>query len=486
MPANMTAKDEIPVTKAAPTRVGLGERARVLVTDDRPEMLRTMRMALGEEYECVFAGSVEEARERLAERPFQLALCDVHAAGELALALAEEILAAYPGTAVILATDEESPTIADRAFELGVHGYLVEPFWPGQLLITVVNALRWRRLEMAKIAHNRNLRASFQTIIDNAPFPIYAKDSTHRYVVSNVKADELAGLRPGSAVGETDSSFMDRAAAEAAEVADKRIFAGGDSYDAEERIVIDGVEKTFKTIKFPLVDENLEISALGGISIDITAEKEEVQLRDQLAASQRRAIEELRLSREETVDRLARAIDLHDASTGEHVNRIGLIAAFLASKLGLDAEEVELLRVAAPMHDVGKIGIADEILRKPGPLSAEERAAMERHTLIGHEILSGSESRLLQVAATIALTHHERFDGSGYPYRTRGEDIPLEGRITAVVDVFDALLSDRCYRPAMETATAVQMVEAGRGTQFDPRVVDALMRNLDEALATRS
>ncbi len=463
-----------------------GAPARILVTDDRPEMLRTMNLALGEEYECVFAGSVEEARERLAERPFQLALCDVHAAGELALALAEEVLAAYPGTAVILATDEDSPTIADRAFELGVHGYLVEPFWPGQLLITVVNALRWRRLEIAKSAHNRNLRDSFQTIIDNAPFPIYAKDSSHQYVVSNSKADELAGLRPGSAIGETDSSFMDRASAEAAEVVDRRIFAGGDSYDAEERIVIDGVEKTFKTIKFPLVDEKAEISALGGISIDITAEKEEVHLRDQLAASQRRAINELRLSREETVDRLARAIDLHDASTGEHVNRIGVIAAFLAQQLELDTEEVELLRVAAPMHDVGKIGVADEILRKPGPLSPRERTVMERHTLIGHEILSGSESRLLQVAATIALTHHERFDGSGYPHRTHGEEIPLEGRITAVVDVFDALLSDRCYRPAMELDTAVGLIEAGRGTQFDPRIVDALVRNLDEALVTRA
>lgn len=461
----MTAKNKMSATTAAPTRVGLGERARVLVTDDRPEMLRTMRMALGEEYECVFAGSVEEARERLAERPFQLALCDVNAAGELALALAEEILAAYPGTAVILATDEDDPAVAKQAFELGVHGYLVEPFWPGQLLITVANALRRRRLEIAKSAHNRNLRDSFQTIIDKAPFPIYAIDSTHHYIVSNTEANNLAGL---------DHSD------------DDRVFEGGESFDAEERITVDGVEKVFKTIKFPLVDEKADISALGGISIDITAEREEVHLRDQLAASQREAIEEMRLSREETIDRLARAIDLHDASTGEHVNRIGVIAAFLAERLGLDPDEVELLRVAAPMHDVGKIGIDDGILRKPGPLTDSERLAMQRHTVIGNEILSGSQSRLLQVAATIALTHHERFDGSGYPSGTRGEEIPLEGRITAVADVFDALLSDRCYRPAMETATAVQMIEAGRGTQFDPRVVDALVRNLDEALTMRS
>ena len=193
----MAANQKIPASTPGTSGGASEGRARILVTDDRPEMLRTMKLALGEQYECVFAGSVEEARERLVERPFQLALCDVHAAGELALALAEEVLAVYPGTAVVLATDEDSQAVADRAFELGAHGYLVEPFWPGQLLITVVNALRWRRLEIAKMAHARNLRDSFQTIIDKAPFPIYAKDSNRRYVVSNAKADEMAGLGAG-------------------------------------------------------------------------------------------------------------------------------------------------------------------------------------------------------------------------------------------------------------------------------------------------
>ncbi len=150
------------------------------------------------------------------------------------------------------------------------------------------------------------------------------------------------------------------------------------------------------------MDERADISAVCGISIDITSEKAEVRLRDELAAAQRRAIGELRLSREETVERLAKAIDLHDASTGEHVNRIGVIAEFLGGKLMLEPAEIDLLRVAAPMHDVGKIGISDDILRKPGPLTAVERTDMQRHTVIGYEILSESESELLRVAATIA------------------------------------------------------------------------------------
>ena len=161
-----------------------------------------------------------------------------------------------------------------------------------------------------------------------------------------------------------------------------------------------------------------------------------------MAAAQRQAIEELRSSRLETVERFARAIEFHDFSTGQHVTRMAVITAFLGRRLKLDAEFVQLLREAAPMHDVGKIGTSEEILRKPGPLNDEERKEMERHTVVGHEILAGSESRLLQIAAAIALTHHERYDGTGYPRGLAGEEIPLEGRITAVADVFDALLSD--------------------------------------------
>ena len=208
-------------------------------------------------------------------------------------------------------------------------------------------------------------------------------------------------------------------------------------------------------------------------------------LRDELAASQLKAIEELRLSRLETIEGLAQAIDLHDSPTAEHVNRMAAIAALLAAALGLDPDRVELMRAAAPMHDVGKIGTPAEILRKPGPLTVEERAEMERHTIVGHQIFAHFESELSRLAAAIALTHHERYDGSGYPHGLVGEQIPLEGRITAVADVFDALLTDRSYRAAMTEQEAVAVIEEGRGTHFDPQIVDALVDHLQEALALR-
>jgi putative two-component system response regulator len=458
------------------------------VTDDRPEVLRLVDRSLGEHYRCEFAATVGQAREKLAGTTFHLALCDLEMLGESGFDLAEEITEAHPNTAVVLVTGEDDPELARKAFGLGgrgVHGYLVKPFWPGQLLITVMNALRRRELEIHERAYRHNLEERRQAIIDMAPMPIYVKDSDYRYVFSNAQADDLAGQKRGQILGQTDEAIMTPEALAQTRAVDSQILAEGTTYEAEEALQIAGVERTFQTVKFPLLDEEGRATAVCGISTDVTAQKEALRLRDELTVAQQQAIDELRLSRQETVERLAKAIELHDFSTGEHVDRMARVASFLATGLGLDVERVHLLRVAAPMHDVGKIATSDEILRKPGPLTAEERKEVERHTTVGHEILAHSKSKLLRVAALIALTHHEHYDGSGYPQGLAGEEIPLEGRITAVADVFDALLSDRCYRPAMSVEQTVEIIAAGRGTHFDPRIVDLLIDGLDEVLLLR-
>jgi HD-GYP domain-containing protein (c-di-GMP phosphodiesterase class II) len=206
---------------------------------------------------------------------------------------------------------------------------------------------------------------------------------------------------------------------------------------------------------------------------------------EQLIATQQRAIDELRSSRQEAVERLAGTIEMHDPGISGHLHRMASTAALLGEKLELDPELVLLLRAAAPMHDIGKIATPDGVLRKRGPLTTSEQAGLNSHTTVGHEILANSESKLLAMAASIALTHHEWFDGSGYPRGLSREDIPIEGRIVAVADVFDALLSDRPHRPAMTTEQATKLIGDERGTHFDPDVVDALTDNLDEALALR-
>jgi putative two-component system response regulator len=458
---------------------------RILVTDDRPEILRLVERTLGEKYGCDFATSVAEARERLAEGEFAIALCDIEMPNESGLVLVEEIARDYPETAIVLVTGVDDSEIANRAFEMGAHGYLVKPFWPGQLLITTMNALRQRRLELAQKAHSLALAERLQTLMDRAPVPVFVKDAKRRYTIANRAAHEVAGLEPNALIGLSDREIMPAEAERSVAESDNRILNGDGTYEAEETLVVGEEERTFLTVKFPYVDDSGEIAGVTGISTDISGKKKVEKLQEELAAAQEQAIEELRASRQETVERLAKAIEMHDAETGEHVNRMAAVAAFLGHQLGLERERLLLLRAAAPMHDVGKIATPDGILQKRGPLTPDERKEMECHTTVGHQILAGSDSELLRMGADVALTHHERWDGDGYPQGLEGEEIPLEGRIVAVADVFDALLSDRCYRPAMPLEQAVAIVRDGRATHFDPAVVDALLDNLDEVLSLR-
>ncbi len=188
---------------------------------------------------------------------------------------------------------------------------------------------------------------------------------------------------------------------------------------------------------------------------------------------------ELLAAREELPRRLARVVEYRDDDTGGHVERIAVHAEAIAQALGLPPEACRRIRLASPMHDIGKVAVPDAILLKPGPLTPEERARMQTHARAGHEMLSGSGSDLLDLAATIALTHHERYDGTGYPSGLRGTEIPLEGRIVAVADVFDAVTSKRVYKDAVDVRQAVAIIRQGRGTQFDPRVVDAFDQVVD-------
>ncbi len=174
-------------------------------------------------------------------------------------------------------------------------------------------------------------------------------------------------------------------------------------------------------------------------------------------------------------ERLAMAAELRDYQRGLHTHRVGRTAATVASALGLDRNQVEIIRQAAPLHDIGKIGIPDSILLKPGSLSLEEWDILKTHTTLGASILSGSDSPIMQVAEEIALYHHENWDGTGYTPGMAGEEIPLPGRITAVADVFDALIQDRPYKSEWPLEEAVEWIASERGRKFDPAVVDAFL-----------
>ncbi|HYP22906.1 MAG TPA: HD domain-containing phosphohydrolase, partial [Actinomycetota bacterium] len=195
-----------------------------------------------------------------------------------------------------------------------------------------------------------------------------------------------------------------------------------------------------------------------------------------------RSHQALRESRRETIHRLVLASELHDDETGAHVRRMSLYCRLLVAHATGDDERAEDVELASMMHDVGKIGIPDRILRKNGKLTADELEEMKRHAVIGHNLLAASESPLLDLGATIALTHHEWFDGSGYPHGLAGAAIPLEGRVAAVADVFDALTTHRVYRKAFDLQDAVDIMRAERGTHFDPDLLDLFLDLLPDVL----
>jgi hypothetical protein len=206
-----------------------------------------------------------------------------------------------------------------------------------------------------------------------------------------------------------------------------------------------------------------------------TALEQEIENR---SSELERAFSELEIAQAETVRRLSMAVEFRDEDTGAHIERIGRFSTLLAEQVGMEPDFCRTLSHAAPLHDVGKVAIPDAILLKPGALSAEERAIVETHAEEGHRLLRGSSSSILDQAATIALSHHEKWDGSGYPRGVVGEAIPMEGRIVAVADVFDALTSDRVYRRAFTVEEAVEMMLEQRGRHFDPVLLDAFMEVL--------
>lgn len=242
----------------------------------------------------------------------------------------------------------------------------------------------------------------------------------------------------------------------------------------------DGTEYVVRWTVAPVRDADGRVSHFVGVQRDVTEER---RYRERLESEVAERTRDLERARREVLERLARAAEYRDDETGEHTRRVGLLTGRLAEALGLPDEEAELLEEVAPLHDLGKIGIPDAILLKEGPLTDEEFEVMKRHTVIGAELLSGGASDLAVKAETIARYHHERWNGRGYPAGLAGEEIPLAGRMVAVVDAFDAMTHARPYKPAWPVERALEELRACAGGQFDPDVVEAFLAIRHEAAA---
>jgi len=194
---------------------------------------------------------------------------------------------------------------------------------------------------------------------------------------------------------------------------------------------------------------------------------------------------DLEETQREIVYMLGEAVETRSRETGNHVKRVAEISKLLALEYGLSEAESEIIRLASPLHDVGKIGTPDAIQNKPGKLDAAEWEVMQGHVTAGYDMLKSSRRRILQAGAVIAYEHHEKWDGTGYPQRKSGTDIHIYGRITALADVFDALSSDRCYKKAWPLDETLALIEDEKGKHFDPKLVDLLFNNMDRIVAIR-
>lgn len=348
---------------------------QLLIVDDDDALRRwEERVVRDSGYSCDCARDAGEARERLRNDSYRLALLDVNMPGDSGIDLLSQIRREHPEVAVVMVTGQDSTELAMTAIELGAYGYLVKPVGSGELLINVANAL-----------HRRRCEAQSRRVLESLRGAVAKRD------------DELAQALQELALAET----------------------------------------------------------------------------------------KVRVSQAETILRLARLMEFRDDDTGHHLHRMSSYCELLARRIGLSEERCELVRLASQLHDVGKVAVPDSILLKPGKLTEAEFEVIKEHTETGHKMLAGSASEVVQLGALIARTHHERWDGSGYPRGLAGTEIPLEGRIAAVADVFDALTSDRVYRSALSVKAAVRMMSAQRGDHFDPELLDAFLQALPATEAIR-
>lgn len=354
-----------------------------------------------------------------------------------------------------------------------------------------------RHLETLLAAHaivsdELDLEKLFERILDT----LFETYPAHRAVVMLTEGDELVvratRLEKGT-IPEREPKVSSGIAYRALRqrVGVLTLDAGTDQRFDARRSIVDGDIRSAICAPMLHADEALGVVYLDTLGIRFAFGDEDLRLLTGIAAvaagavRNARLVQRLRDTAVDTIYRLALAAEQRDDDTGFHIQRMAEYSAVLGRALGCGRDFCETLRLAAPMHDVGKIGIPDAILKKPGRLTAEEYDIMKQHTVKGGEILAGSPSELLQMAQKIALTHHEKFDGQGYPQGLKGDAIPLEGRIVAVADVFDAILSRRVYKPAFALEKALGLLEQGRGRHFDPEVVEAFFAAQDEILQVR-
>jgi PAS domain S-box-containing protein len=440
------------VTRSAPLHL--------LILEDRPDDAELMVAELrADGFDVSYERVDNEAgfREGLAKAPdvvlsdYSLPTFDALSALEIAQ---DEPRFSGP---VIIVTGDVSDEKTVACIRAGAADYIFKDR-PGRLGQAVAACLTSQALdERGREAESRRRSSEerFKAVVESIDDTVFTLDREHRYTGIYGRWLEREGMVAENFIGRTAIEVFGADATPYTAAIDRAL--ADEPQDFDSTLGSGAAKRYFEIALSPLHDDAMEVVGVVGITRETT--------------DRQRGREQLDDARKETIRRLLVACELRDDDTGTHAARVGRSAAMLAGKLNFDPEYCEMLELAAAMHDVGKIGIPDSILLKPGRLTDSERETMEHHTQIGHKLLAGSNVELLELAAELAVAHHEWFDGSGYPYGLREHAIPLSGRITAIADVFDALTTARVYRPAFSPRAATEIMRAESGSHFDPALL---------------
>ena len=438
----------------------------VLILEDEPGVALLQRRRLERAgFRVESAETAEGAFELLRQEEVALIVLDYNLPGINGLEFYEQLKAAGQDIPVIIVTGFSRESTIIEALRAGVRDFVTKSMeYLDYLPEAVERVLKQVHTEKQLALSEARLAG----IIASAKDAIIIVETDQRISLFNAAAEEMFQCSSERALGQLLVQFMPQRSTAAIDV-DQAAPAietpsAGPAEACEMGVRLDGSQ-------FPIEALVSRVEAAGRnlftvMVRDITERREHLRM--------------IRRAHEETIHRLLAASAFRDHETGAHIQRTGLFSEVLAREAGWDSFRAEQLRMAAPMHDVGKIGIPDAILRKPGKLTDEEFEIMKTHSLLGAEMLSGSESDVMQLAQQIALSHHERWDGRGYPRGLVGPAIPECARIVAIVDVYDALSHDRVYRPAFSEPDVISMMLEGDGTHFDPHLLECFLAVLPE------
>ncbi len=451
----------------------------ILIIDDNPKNIQLAANVLKTTglFNIIFATSGEAGIQQLEKKEYALILLDINMPGLNGYQTAD-LIRENPKTSnipIIFLSANANAEDINKGFEHGGQDYITKPFQQLELIHRVkthVELYLAKKELQTEVDESHVLLEQYKEAIDVSS--LVSKTDTNGVItyvnepfckISQYSKEELLGkshriIRHPDEPKETFRNMWNT-------IMNKKIWKGTIQNRAK-----DGTAYFVEATIIPILNHHDEIIEYISVRTDIT---KQIEAKERIISSQK-----------EILYTLGEMGELRSKETGDHVNRVALYSELLARHYGLDDKEVNMLKMASPMHDIGKVAISDSILLKPGKLSDEEFEEMRRHSVIGYEIFKKSTHRLLQIAATISHEHHEKWDGSGYPRGLKGEEISICGRITAVADVFDALSHDRVYKEAWPLEEVIDYMKNESGKAFEPKLIEILLDNIDDIIAIKN